>query len=72
MLSMPTHPAEVTKSPEKSAGWVLHTSPNWIGICHESIDLQEASHGDHDMQENSSIFNTQEFEDCLLISTCNV
>lgn len=34
MLSMPTHPAGVTKSLEKSAGWVLHTSPNWIGICH--------------------------------------
>lgn len=26
----------------------------------ENTDLQEASYEDHDMQENSSVFNTQE------------
>lgn len=52
-------------------GFYTHLQAGLASVT-ESIDLQEASHGDRDMQGNSSVFDTQEVEDCLFISTCNI
>lgn len=70
-MSMPTHPAEVTKSLEKPTEWVFaHISK--LDWHLSSKILTSKKHLTVVIIYRETARCLREFEDCLFVSTCNV